>query len=118
MTESKIPAAPGHLSARAKRLWKQIVSEYLLSAAQLELLRRACEAAGVADQARAQLKREGLTEKDRFGQRRAHPAVAIERDARLAEARLIRELALSPEEPEEPYSRPPRTGTASTGRAS
>lgn len=118
MTKPKIPAPPPHLSKRAKALWRSIAAGYLLAPHQLEILRRGCEASDRADAALALLKKAGLTETDRFGQRRPHPAVAIERDARLAEARLLRELALSPEEPEEPYSRPPRPGTTSTaGRA-
>jgi P27 family predicted phage terminase small subunit len=113
MTE-ELPAAPSHLSKRAKGLWESITDEFLLAAHQFELLRRACEASDRADAALALLKKDGLTEMDRFGQRRPHPAVAVERDSRIGEARLLRELALSPEEPGEP--RPPRTGAAGTER--
>jgi P27 family predicted phage terminase small subunit len=107
-------AAPDHLSKRAQGLWQAIVSGYVLAPHQLELLRRACEASDRADEARDLLREEGLTVTDRYGQTKPHPAANIERDSRLAEARLIRELALAPEEPED--SRPPRAGTAATGR--
>ncbi len=111
-----LSAAPEHLSDRAQGLWRQIVEEFLLAPHQYELLRRACEAADRADEARELLGSEGLTVTDRYGQVKPHPAAGIERDSRIAEARLIRELALSPEEPEEPHGRPPRTGTAATRR--
>ena len=37
---------------------------------------------------------EGIISTGRYGQRLAHPAVAIERDSRLAAARLFKMLAL------------------------
>ncbi len=111
----RLPAAPSHISGRAKGLWRALVKEFALEAHQLELLRRACEASDRADEARELLAGDGLTTVDRYGQVKPHPAVNIERDARLAEARLIRELALEPAEPEAP--RPPRTGAGGTVRA-
>jgi P27 family predicted phage terminase small subunit len=108
----RLPAAPSHLSRRAQGLWRRIVREFLLAPHQLELLRRACEASDRADEARKLIKRDGLTTTDRYGQVKPHPAVNIERDARLALARLLRDLALSPEEPEE--ARPPRVGSVET----
>ena len=56
-------------------------------------------------EAREALAAHGLTFEDRFGQPRARPEVAIERDNRIALARLVRELGLDVHEPEE--SRPP-----------
>lgn len=57
-------------------------------------------------QAREQIAADGITVPDRYGVLKAHPAVAIERDSRLAFARLLRELALDAATPD---SRPPRT---------
>lgn len=116
MTPEQLPKPPKHLSRRMQAYWRAIVSDFLLAPHQLELLRRTCEAADRADEARELLDKQGLTVTDRYGQTKPHPAVNIERDARLALARLIRELALSPEEPPEPHGRPPRTGTAAAGR--
>src|SRR5689334_5701530 len=113
MTAETLPAPPDHLSDRAADLWREIVEEYVLVPHQLELLRRACEAADRADEARQLLEAEGLTITDRYGQVKPHPAANIERDSRLAEARLLRELALSPADPDD--LRPPRTGAAETG---
>jgi len=97
---------PDHL-ARSESLWRSTVEAFELEPHQLELLLRACQAADVADEARTTLSTEGLTFAGADGSPRAHPAVAIERDARLAVARLLRELRLD-EEPAE--ARPPRRG--------
>ena len=110
----RLPAAPSHLSQRAQGLWRKIVREFLLAPHQFELLRRACEASDRADEARKLIKREGLTTTDRYGQVKPHPAVNIERDARLALARLLRDLALEPEESED--VRPARAGSVETPR--
>jgi P27 family predicted phage terminase small subunit len=96
--------APRHLSARAKTFWKTVMDGHVLEPFQLELLRRVCEQLDRADQARVVLKREGLTTIDRFNQPREHPAVAIERQAHFAIARLLRELNLDISAPD---SRPP-----------
>ena len=100
------PPAPVHL-ARSAALWASICAAFVLDPHQLELLLRLCEAADLADKAREQVAAEGLTTTDRYSQVKAHPAVNIERDARLAVARLMRELRLE-DPPEEP--RPPRVG--------
>lgn len=97
---------PSHL-ARSVDLWSSTVAAFELEPHQLELLRRACEASDVADAAGEVVRAEGVTVLDRFGAARAHPAVNVERDARLAVARLLRELRLD-EEPED--ARPPRRG--------
>ena len=60
----------------------------------LEVLRLALEALDRADEAREMVAAEGITFENRFGEIRQHPAVAIERDSRLAVARLFRELSL------------------------
>jgi len=109
-----VPDAPEHLSERAQMLWIGTVADNAFGPHQLELLRRALEASDRADEARERLKAEGLTTTDRYGQLKPHPAVNIERDARLAEARLIRDLAIEPGVPEE--SRPVRIGAGGTGR--
>jgi hypothetical protein len=93
MIESRSPA-PAHLSERCKTLWRGMVRHYELDAAGLELLMLALEALDRCEQARETLATDGVYLKDRFGQLRAHPAVAVERDSRIAAARLFRELDL------------------------
>jgi phage terminase small subunit len=72
----------------------------------VRLLTLACEAWDRCQQARESLDVEGLVFEDRFGAPHARPEIAIERDSRLAFARLVRELDLDTTEVGEP-SRPP-----------
>ena len=95
--KSSLPRAPQHLSNEARRWWKQVVSSYELAEHHLRVLRLACESWDRCQGARTQLATEGVTYQDRFGAPRVHPAVAIERDSRLAFARLLRELDLEGE---------------------
>ncbi len=81
---------PKHLSAPARRLWRETVEAYELERHHLELLERACRALDHAIEAEEILRRDGLVVEGRYGVR-AHPAVGIARDARIAFARLLRE---------------------------
>lgn len=103
----KLPPAPAHLRDDGKRLWGQVVESFLLDDHQAEVLALACQALDRQTEARDLVDRDGAVQADRFGQLRAHPAIAIERDSRLAVARLLRELAL---EAPPAGARPPRTG--------
>ena len=78
---------------------------YELEQHHVRLLTLACSAWDRCEQARQALKRHGLICKDRFDQPRARPEVSIERDNRLAFARMVRELSLDVSTPDE--SRPP-----------
>ncbi len=103
----KPPSPPAHLSPRSKAFFRRLVGEYLLSTSQIELLRRACEAMDRCDQAIRVLEAEGVVVVDRHGQSKPHPAAGLERDSRLAVARLLRELNL---EPSGGDTRPPLLG--------
>jgi P27 family predicted phage terminase small subunit len=92
--------APSHLSARCQELWEQTTTSFTLEATELELLRLACEALDRAEQARVILTNEGLTSRGRYGQVLPHPLIAVERDSRMAAARLFKQLNL-PEAPAE-----------------
>jgi P27 family predicted phage terminase small subunit len=88
---------PRHLQPTTKRWWRSVVDEWVLNEHHVRILSLACEAWDRGQQAREILEREGLTYVDRFGQPTARPEVAIERDSRLAFARLVRELDLDSE---------------------
>ena len=90
---------PPHLSPSARQWWQATVEMYVLQDHHLRLLRLTCEAWDRSQQAREVLDREGLTVRGAEGGLKTHPAVAIERDSRLAVARLVRELDLDLEPP-------------------
>jgi P27 family predicted phage terminase small subunit len=85
---------PAHLSPSSKEWWLTTVETYVLQEHHLRLLQLVCEAWDRAQAARERVDREGLTVPGREGGLRPHPCIAIERDARLAVARLVRELDL------------------------
>jgi phage terminase small subunit len=97
---------PTHLSPPSKRWVKQIIGDFDLESFHFRLLVKAADAWDRSEQAREQIARDGITVPDRYGVLKQHPAVAIERDSRLAFARLLRELALDTAAPD---TRPPRT---------
>jgi len=100
---------PAHLKLATRRWWVSVVEDYQLEPHHIRLLTLAAESWDRCQQARQALAEHGLTFKDRFGQPHARPEVAIERDSRIAFARLLRELALDIESPGEP-GRPPGLG--------
>lgn len=97
--------APTHLTKPTADWWESVASDYSLEPHHLRILTLAGEAWDRGVQAREALAKHGLTYVDRFKQPHARPEVGIERDSRIAFARLVRELALDIEEPGE--SRPP-----------
>lgn len=86
--------APSHLEAATAAWWRHVAGRFELEQHHERLLTAACEAWDQAQAARVELVSAGMFYEDRFGQPRAHPAVAVERDARIAFARLVRELDL------------------------
>ena len=104
----KTTKAPKHLSASTRRWFEDVLKTFVLESHHLRLLTLAGEAWDRGQQARESLKVTGTVFEDRFGCPRARPEVAIERDSRLAFARLVRELALDIDNPTD--SRPPRAG--------
>jgi P27 family predicted phage terminase small subunit len=106
-------AVPEHLSDAMKRFCRQITRTYALSTHHRKLLVCAAESHDRMTQARDVVTAEGLTTVDRHGQKRPHPAIAIERDSRVAFARMLRELGLGDETSD---SRPPRLSGRYRGR--
>ena len=101
----KPPKPPSHLSLAARKWWSGVLATYDIEDHLVPTVTAACEAWDRKEQARLILAKDGLTVDCRDG-KKTHPCVAVERDARLAYLRAVRELCLSTEEPDE--SRPPR----------
>jgi phage terminase small subunit len=89
---------PSHLRPATKRWFAEMSGLYAMEPQHLELLTLAAEARDRAEQARARIAQDGAYVEGRYGLR-AHPAIAVERDARLAFARLVRELQLDDQQP-------------------
>jgi len=101
--KSKLPA---HLAASTRAWAAQIEADYALESHHLRYLVLAGEAWDRGCAARAVIDEKGMTYTDKNGDPRARPEVAIERDCRIAFARLMRELNLDSSPP--PDTRLPR----------
>jgi P27 family predicted phage terminase small subunit len=102
-----LPAPPAHLSEPTQQWWRAIVSSFELEPHHLHLLEAAADAWERMTQARETVRREGLTLETEHGQRK-HPCVAIEHDAAIRFARMMRELDLDSDAPRiETFTRPP-----------
>lgn len=100
---------PNHLRPDTAAWWRSVAGDYALEAHHLRILTLAAEAWDRGVEAREAIAKHGTVFVDRFDQPRARPEVAIERDSRIAFARLVRELTLDIDPPDEP-GRPPRLG--------
>lgn len=108
--------APSHLRPETAAWWRTIAADFELESHHRRLLTLACESWDRGVEAREALAKHGTVYHDRWGQPRARPEVAIERDARIGFARLVRELALDIELPDE-TGRPPRIDRGAGRRA-
>ena len=97
--------APSHLRAATRRWYLDVLEHFDLEEHHERLLQAAAECWDRLQQAREVLSKEGIVVPGRYGPR-AHPAVAIERDSRVAFVRVLRELDLDGEPGPDP--RPPR----------
>lgn len=84
------------------------MAEYELEQHHERLLTAACGAWDRMTEAREAVAADGLTVEDRYGQLKPHPLLAVEKDSRIAFARLVREIDLDGEPAPDP--RPPRKG--------
>ena len=94
MNRPRSVKAPTHLKPATRRWWRAVWESFELEDHHRKLLDLAATAWDRAESAREVLDREGVVYVDRFGVPRTRPEVAIERDSRLAFARLLRELRL------------------------
>lgn len=98
---------PEHLSEGVRSWWLSVIKTYALEPHHIRLLQLAGEAWDRAQQARVIIDKEGITFRDDRKNYRTHPAVGIEKDARIGFARLIRELDLDVEPPSSSRTGPP-----------
>ena len=91
--------APSHLSKPAAAWWREVADEFEADSHHRHLLTLACEALDRCRDARRMIGKHGLTYTDRFGAPRTRPEVAVERDSRLAFARLLAQLGLDEQSP-------------------
>lgn len=99
---------PKHLQPATATWFESVLADYDLQDHHVRLLLLAAQAWDRAEDARLAIAEKGLTFDDRFDQPHARPEIAIERDSRIAFARLLRELCLDLEPPAE--RRPPSRG--------
>ena len=84
---------PPHLTAAAKAKWIALAAEYNIADEYgVTLLTTAMEAFDRATSARELLARDGAVVRDSRGSVKAHPAAAIERDARVSMLSYLRAL--------------------------
>ena len=93
MNKAKIKP-PSHLMPPTRRWWSQIVADFELESFHLRLLTAACEAWDRMTDARETLAAEGTYYRNSANEPRLHPAAGVERDSRIAFARMIREMGL------------------------
>ena len=106
-SSTSTPKPPSGLSAEAEVWRKKIIEGYeITDDAGLLILMTAMEAFDRLRECQRVLASEGLTCTDRFGQTRAHPLTAVERDSRTALLRSLKALNLDIEAPG-PIGRPP-----------
>lgn len=101
-----IPRPPRHLREPTRAWWREIVRDYVLEPHHLRLLTLAGEAHDRGSQARETIAEQGAYFVSKSGEPRKHPAIAVERDASIVFARLMRELDL--DGVPQPDVRPPR----------
>jgi hypothetical protein len=87
------PVPPADLSKAAAAWWVSVESGWSLDVDELALLGEASRCIDRIEQARRQIKRDGLMVTGLHG-RRVHPLLAVERDNRVLFARLLGQLGL------------------------
>jgi P27 family predicted phage terminase small subunit len=96
---------PAFLRPATRAWWKAVEAKYELDDHHRLILTQACNALDRAQEARETLTAEGSYFTDRLGNKKAHPACAIELSNSRLFASLVRELGLDVNQVEPP--RPP-----------
>jgi len=89
MSRDTTPRPPAGTGAAGRRLWRSVVSAYLLAEHELVLLRQASAVADVCDELRALVAADGAVVVSRLGEKRAHAALVELRQQQLTLARLV-----------------------------
>ncbi len=110
LEEPSATLPPLGLSGAARAWWLATVDEYELEPHHVRTLSEAAWAWDRCQQARGLVNQQGLVVQDQSGRFRAHPAVAIEHDSRIAYLRAMDQLDLNTAPLRK--SRPPGSGTA------
>lgn len=111
MADAKAPTAPPGLDAPGRRLWRDVLAEFELSAAELAVLETACRALDRMRAAEKMIAVEGITTPGRWGAQ-PHPAVIISRDAAAAMRAAVKQLRIEVEADDGKVARPgPRPQT-------
>lgn len=93
--EPKWPSPPKHLSADARKWWRNIMAEYgLTDQPGLLLLQTALEAFDRMKSAAARIDADGEAIVDRWGQIKPHPLLTTERDSRSQMLMALKQLNL------------------------
>jgi len=89
------PRPPAGLSPVARRWWSRLQQGYGIDdGGGLAVLAEGAWSIHRAEAAKLTVEREGMTTTDRWGQVKPHPCVVIERDARAAALRALKQLGL------------------------
>jgi len=107
---AKTTKAPKHLKAATRNWFETVLQDYELEPHHVRLLTLASEAWDRCVEAREAIKKHGLTFTNRYGEVKLRPEATIEKDSRIAFARLVRELNLTESGPEPPRPHPLRYG--------
>jgi phage terminase small subunit len=89
------PVPPGDLGATGKALWVKLARAYRVDDEHGQtVLALGCRAADREEACRRQIKRDGVSVRDKWGQIKPHPLLAAERDARSQVLAALRALSL------------------------
>ncbi len=108
----RIPSPPAGLAAPGRRLWRAVVTDYVVAEHELVLLRQACRSADVCDELAGVVAKEGPLVTSRLGEQKVHAALVELRLQRITLARLIVSLRVPLGDQEEAVKPSPDVGAA------
>jgi phage terminase small subunit len=99
------PAPPLHLGQPEQQIWRDVLADlpHAPTSAVLAILRAGLEAHQRARLAAEAISRDGMTVCGRDGQQRAHPLLAVERDARQAYVVSLKAVTKPPPKRRKPH---------------